>query len=91
MLASEALALLRLQLQNCQLAAICTGTPWQSGVVCWKGKVLAGISVKVLRVTNNAGPASVVRVIDHPEMAIVAETLVGRLNLSGFVGFDFIL
>jgi glutathione synthase/RimK-type ligase-like ATP-grasp enzyme len=92
MFASEALTSLRLRiLRTVSLQRYVHGHPGNRAVVCWKGKVLAGISVKVLRVTNNAGPASVVRVIDHPEMAIVAETLVKRLNLSGFLGFDFIL
>ena len=60
-------------------------------MICWKGKVLAGISVEAVEVTQERGPASVVRVIDHLEMATVCEHVVKRLELSGFVGFDFIL
>jgi hypothetical protein len=60
-------------------------------VICWKGKVLAGISVEVVELKREYGPASVVRLIDHPEMAMVAEHMVECLNLSGFVGFDFVL
>ncbi len=67
------------------------GRPGNRAVICWKGKVLAGISVEVVQLTHEYGPASVVRLIDHPEMAMVAEHMVKRLDLSGFVGFDFVL
>jgi hypothetical protein len=60
-------------------------------VICWKGKVLAGISVEAIEVSDEHGPASVVRIIDHPEMAMAAEHMVKRLHLSGFFGFDFVL
>jgi len=60
-------------------------------VICWEGKVLAGISVEAVEVTQESGPASVVRLIDHSEMTIAAEHMVKRLELSGFVGFDFVL
>jgi glutathione synthase/RimK-type ligase-like ATP-grasp enzyme len=67
------------------------GRPSNRAVICWKGKVLAGISVEAVEVQHEYGPASVVRVIDHSEMAAVAEHMVKRLDLSGFVGFDFVL
>src|SRR5262249_2671475 len=67
------------------------GRPSNRAVICWKGKVLAGISVEVVEVKHGHGPASVVKLIDHPEMAAFAEQMVKRLHLSGFVGFDFVL
>lgn len=67
------------------------GRPVNRAVVCLGGRVLAGISVEAIETASDCGPATVVRVIDNPEMAAMAETLVKRLNLSGFVGFDFIL
>jgi glutathione synthase/RimK-type ligase-like ATP-grasp enzyme len=67
------------------------GRPANRAVVCWQGKVLAGISVEAVEVTHERGPASVVRLIDHPDMTMVSDRMVKRLNLSGFVGFDFIL
>jgi glutathione synthase/RimK-type ligase-like ATP-grasp enzyme len=67
------------------------GRPANRAVVCWKGNVLAGISVEAVEVMAEHGPASVVRVIDHPDMAISADHMVKCLNLSGFIGFDFIL
>jgi glutathione synthase/RimK-type ligase-like ATP-grasp enzyme len=60
-------------------------------VVCHEGRVLAGVSVEALETQHEFGPASIVRLIEHPEMTAIANTLVERLQLSGFVGFDFIL
>ena len=67
------------------------GRPANRALVCWKGNVLAGISVEVLQTSYEFGPASVVKTIDHPEMRRAAETMVKHLGLSGFVGFDFVL
>ena len=91
-LRSGALARLKLPLRRTvSLQKLIPGRPSNRAVVCWRGKVLAGISVKALEVKHKHGPASVVEVIDHPEMAMTAERMVKCLDLSGFVGFDFIL
>ena len=89
---SETLRLFRLPLRRTiNLQQYIVGRPSNRAVICWKGKVLAGISVETLEVTHESGPASVVRLIDHREMTIAAEHMVKRLELSGFVGFDFVL
>lgn len=67
------------------------GRPANRAVVCDRGQVLAGLSVEVLQSSQSTGPATVVRVIDSPEMASAAAHIVRRLGLSGFVGFDFML
>jgi N-acetylglucosaminyl-diphospho-decaprenol L-rhamnosyltransferase len=67
------------------------GRPANRAVACHKGKVLAGISVEVLESVREFGPASVIRIIDHAEMAAAAAVLVERLCLSGLIGFDFVL
>jgi glutathione synthase/RimK-type ligase-like ATP-grasp enzyme len=91
-LASEALAPFMLPLRRTiSLQQYIPGRPSNRAVICWRGKVLAGISVEVVEEEHKYGPASVVRLIDHSEMAIVAEHMVKRLDLSGFVGFDFVL
>ncbi len=91
-LASRALAPFNLRLiRTISLQQYIHGRPGNRAVVCWKGKVLAGVSVEALEVEHDHGPASVVRLINHPEMTAAAERIVHRLNLSGFVGFDFIL
>jgi Carbamoyl-phosphate synthase L chain, ATP binding domain len=67
------------------------GRPANRALVCWQGEVLAGISVEVVHSQSEFGPASVVRVIDAPEMVAVTAKLVKSLKLSGFIGFDFII
>ena len=67
------------------------GWPANRAVVCHRGQVLAGLSVEVLQTSGLAGPASVIRVIDSREMKDVAAHIVRRLDLSGFVGFDFMI
>ena len=92
MFGSEALSLLKLPLRRTiSLQEYIVGRPGNRAVICWKGKVLAGISVEVIEVTHERGPASVIRLVDHLEMATVCERMVKRLHLSGFVGFDFII
>jgi hypothetical protein len=67
------------------------GIPANSAVACWNGEVLASISVTAVRTRGAQGAATVVRVIDQPEMTEVGAKLVRRLGLSGFCGFDFLL
>jgi glutathione synthase/RimK-type ligase-like ATP-grasp enzyme len=89
---SEAFALLGPRLRRTvSLQQYIQGRPANRAVICWKGRVLAGISVEAVEVTHPHGPSSVVRPIDHPEMAMAAEHMVKCLDLSGFVGFDFVL
>lgn len=67
------------------------GRPANRAVACWNGEVLAGISVEALQTVNETGPATVVGLLENPEMDETVARLVRRLRLSGFVGFDFIL
>ena len=67
------------------------GRPANCAVVCWKGKVLAGIGVEVVSSEGSTGPAIVVRVVDNSEMMLAAERIARRLGLSGFFGLDFII
>jgi glutathione synthase/RimK-type ligase-like ATP-grasp enzyme len=73
------------------LQAYVEGRPANRAIVCWRGEVLAGLSVEALQTLNETGPATVVRLIEHSDMAEVAATIARRLGLSGFIGFDFIL
>jgi glutathione synthase/RimK-type ligase-like ATP-grasp enzyme len=68
------------------------GRPANRAVACWKGKILAGITVSALE-TNppGIGTATVVEAINPPEIAGAVRTLVAKLGLSGFCGFDFVL
>ncbi len=67
------------------------GAPANRAVVCWRGEVLAGVSVRVVETVYMFGPAAVVEVFDDPDMTEAANILVKKLNLSGFIGFDFVL
>jgi carbamoylphosphate synthase large subunit len=67
------------------------GRPANCGVVCWGGKVLAGIGVEVVNETEAMAHSSVVRVVDNPDMMLCAERIARRLNLSGFFGLDFMI
>jgi hypothetical protein len=73
------------------LQAHVEGRPANRAVACWRGEVLAGISVEVVQCDGATGPASVVHIIDHPQMEEATARLVRRLGLSGFCGVDFIL
>lgn len=73
------------------LQSFVPGRPANAAVACWRGEVLAMVCVEALRTDGDTGPATVVRTLDHPEIARTAEILVGRLGLSGLCGFDFIL
>jgi len=67
------------------------GRPANCAVVCWEGRVLAGIGVYVVSADGSTGPASVVRVVNNSEMMLAAERIARRLNMSGFFGLDFVI
>ena len=67
------------------------GRPANRAVACWQGEVLAGISVVALQTHDTTGPATVVKVIDNPEMTDAARRLVRTLGLSGLCGLDFVI
>ncbi|MCQ4158922.1 hypothetical protein NON00_03160 [Roseomonas sp. GC11] len=73
------------------LQAFIAGPPANRAVLAERGRVLAGLSVEVLTTLSPTGPGSVVRVIDHPQMAATAAAMAARLGLSGLLGFDFVL
>jgi hypothetical protein len=67
------------------------GRPGNCAFLSWKGEVLAGIAVEVVSSDGMTGPASIVRIVDNPEMMLAAERLAHRLCLSGFFGLDFMI
>ena len=71
--------------------AFVEGREATSAVACWNGKVLAALHFEVINKRSASGPATVVRAIENAEMSTAAEKMVGRLNLSGVHGFDFML
>jgi hypothetical protein len=67
------------------------GRPANCAVVCWQGKMLAGIGVEVIMSQGPKGPAVVVQVVESVEMMLAAERIARRLRLSGFFGLDFMI
>ncbi len=65
------------------------GRPANCTVFSWKGRVLALIGVEVIRSDGATGPASIVRIVDNPEMRFAAERIASRLGLSGFFRIRF--
>lgn len=62
-----------------------------AAVACWKGEVLAHVTVEVLASLGPTGPATVVRVIGHSGISQAVERMTRLLRPSGLCGFDFIL
>jgi hypothetical protein len=62
-----------------------------SAIFCWRGKVLASLTMQVIHVGYEFGPSTVLRRIHNPQMDRTAEILADQLQLSGFYGLDFIL
>ncbi|HTJ29204.1 MAG TPA: ATP-grasp domain-containing protein [Acidobacteriaceae bacterium] len=67
------------------------GRPANTMMVCWNGQMLANLSVEVLSAQGATGAATVVRVIDHPEIDQAARLIAFRFQLTGCYGLDFIL
>ncbi len=67
------------------------GRPANCSVACYQGKVVGAIAVEVVSAQGATGPASVVRVVENPEMIRAGERIAHRLGLSGFFGLDFMI
>lgn len=77
--------------EGLMVQAAVEGQPANRAVACWKGEVLAGVSVEALRTQHATGPATVVRVVNSAEMEESVRRLVRQLGVSGLVGFDFMV
>ncbi|MDD0811619.1 ATP-grasp domain-containing protein [Curvibacter sp. RS43] len=67
------------------------GQPANTLMLCWRGELLALVSVSVVETRGATGHATVVRRMHNEDMAEAARRLCQRLRLSGFHGLDFIL
>jgi hypothetical protein len=77
--------------QNISIQHYISGRPANRAVVCWQGRVLAGISVEAIETASPFGPTTLARIVDDGELADAAEKIVANQKLSGFLGFDFML
>jgi len=59
--------------------------------VCCRGEVLAAECMEVVKTWEAKGPSSVVRLIRDEAMVEAIRKIVGRLGISGFCGFDFMV
>lgn len=67
------------------------GEPANILATAWQGDVVAAACFDVLRTQRRFGAATVVRIIDHPEMVHAARVIAGHLSLSGYFGLDFVI
>ena len=67
------------------------GRPANSMMVCWRGEVLAMLSVMVVSAEGQTGAATIVRRIRNDEMRVAAKLLALRFGLTGFYGLDFMI
>jgi hypothetical protein len=71
--------------------AFVAGREATSTIACWKGRVLASLHFEVLKKARSTGHATVLRLIEHPELSDAAEKIARRFKLSGLHGLDFML
>lgn len=80
---------LKRQQRGVSIQPFISGQDSNIAVACWKGELLGVISVDVLRTCRPRGPGALVELSHDDQMLKAVRTLVRRLNLSGFCGFDF--
>lgn len=67
------------------------GVPANCLSFCWKGEVKALLAAEVLQSQGPTGAATVIKLIEHPEITACATAIAKELGLSGLHGLDFIL
>ena len=77
--------------RKASIQAAVKGTPANILVSCDRGEITGAICVEARATHGERGPATVVAVVRSPEMLRAATRIAGRLGLSGFVGFDFMI
>jgi hypothetical protein len=59
--------------------------------VALEGELTAFVCMEVVKTWSERGPSSVVRVIEDAAMEAAMRKILGRLGMSGFCGFDFMV
>lgn len=67
------------------------GRPANIVVFACRGEIMASIAVEVVSAQSKTGPATIVKIVEGGKMLEAAATLVRKLQLAGYLGFDFIL
>jgi hypothetical protein len=60
---------------NISIQSYVLGRPANRAVVCWHGRILAGISVEAIETSSEFGPTTLARILDHGELAEATEKL----------------
>jgi predicted ATP-grasp superfamily ATP-dependent carboligase len=67
------------------------GRPANTMIGCYKGKVLAIVTVEVQTAQGPTGAATVVRLVENNEIERAARLLAAHFELNGFHGLDFVI
>ena len=67
------------------------GRPANVAIAAFGGTTLGTVQAEVVESDGPTGPSTVVRIIDNPDIAYAAKSIVNSLELSGLCGLDFIL
>lgn len=62
-----------------------------SMAVCREGEVVAFVCLEVMQTWYTRGSSSVVRIVEDEAMELAMRRVAGRLRISGFCGFDFVV
>jgi len=81
----------RFQAPRVSVQACIAGRPANRAVICENGKIIAGVTVRVLETMEEHGLATVIETIMHEQITRDVELLIATLEISGFVGFYFML
>jgi len=68
-----------------------TGKQANTVTACWKGTVLAQISMEAMATDGENGPSTTVRILENEEMVRTVRRMADRLGLNGFHCFDFVI
>jgi hypothetical protein len=82
---------LRRRERNVSIQPYIPGRDANIAVACWQGRVLASVSIEVLRSGISKGPAALVRILPDGDMLRATERIVDRLGISGLCGLDFMI
>jgi predicted ATP-grasp superfamily ATP-dependent carboligase len=68
------------------------GEPANCVAACWKGEIIAALSVSVIEMNPRPiGPSTLVQIIDNPEISGTVAEIARQFGLSGVCGFDFVI
>ncbi len=67
------------------------GWPGDLAMLCLDGRVLAALCCEAVKVESERGPATIVRLVQRPELIDAARRIAAALGLNGFHGLDFVV